>query len=61
MISNVQQSMAWAEIRSILARLIWNFDMDLLEESANWADVQKVFVLWDKPSLMVKLRPRVHS
>jgi cytochrome P450 len=56
----IGQSMAWAEIRSILARLIWNFDMELQTESSNWADKQKVYILWDKPSLMVKLTAREH-
>jgi hypothetical protein len=53
--------MAWAEIHIILARLVWNFDMELQEESANWGERQKVYVLWDKPSLMVKLKPRENS
>jgi len=53
--------MAWAEINSILARLVWNFDMELQEESAHWGEKQKVYILWDKPSLMVKLRARYHS
>lgn len=55
--ANIGQNMAWAEIRTILARLVWYFDMTLEEESAQWEN-QKVFVLWDKPSLMVKLTAR---
>ena len=50
-------SLAYAEMRSILARVFWNFDMELCEESANWKD-QKDFVMWDKPELMVQLTPR---
>lgn len=41
-------------MRLIMARLIWNFDMELCKESENWTD-QKVFVLWDKNPLWVKL------
>lgn len=47
-----------AEIRAILARLVWNFDMELERESLNW-NRQKVYILWDKPPLMVKLRRRI--
>ncbi|KAF2108459.1 cytochrome P450 monooxygenase-like protein [Lophiotrema nucula] len=53
----IGQMLAQAEIRTILARLIWHFDMDLEAESRNW-DKQKVFILWDKPSLMVRIRLR---
>lgn len=53
----IGQNLAWAEIRSILARLVWHFELELLEPEKRWED-QKVFVLWQKPSLMVKLRAR---
>lgn len=50
-------SLAYAEMRLILARMIWNFDMELAPESHNWID-QLSFVVWDKPGLQVKLTPR---
>jgi cytochrome P450 len=53
----IGQTLAWAEVRTILGRLIWNFDMELLDASKGW-ERQMVFVLWSKPSLMVKLRAR---
>jgi cytochrome P450 len=53
----VGQSLAWAEIRTVLARLVWHFDMELMEESKDW-EKQKVFIMWHKPSLMVRLKAR---
>lgn len=47
--------LAYAEMRIILARLIWNFDMELCEESKNWADGMKVFMIYQRAPLMVKL------
>ena len=44
-------------MRSILARVLWHFDLELQEESRKWAD-QKVHTLWDKPPLMVKVSER---
>jgi hypothetical protein len=44
-------------MRSILARVLWHFDLELCDESRNWAR-QKVFILWDKPPLNVRLRAR---
>jgi hypothetical protein len=46
-----------AEIRAILARVLWHFEFSLCEESENWDD-QKVYVLWEKPDMWVKLRKR---
>lgn len=54
----IGQSLAWAEMRTILARLFWNFEFEMLDTSRDWEKQQRVFVLWSKPSLMVRLRVR---
>jgi aspirochlorine biosynthesis cytochrome P450 monooxygenase len=54
-------NLAYAEMRIILARLLWNFDLELSEESNSWADGIKVFMIYQRPSLMVKLRPVVRD
>ena len=50
-------SLAFAEMRTILARMLWNFDMELCEVSKDW-NKQRIFLLWEKPALMVKLTER---
>ncbi|CAG8422584.1 unnamed protein product [Penicillium salamii] len=50
----IGRNLAFAEMRVILARLLWNFDMEICEESLNWSD-QKTYILWEKPPLMCKL------
>jgi hypothetical protein len=42
-------------MRLILGNVLWNFDLELCEESQNWTN-QKVFVVWEKPPLMVRVR-----
>ena len=49
--------LAYAEMRIILARLIWNFDMELCDESKNWTDGMKVFMINQRGPLIVKLTP----
>ncbi|CAG8122211.1 unnamed protein product [Penicillium nalgiovense] len=49
--------LANCEIRLILCKLLYHFDISLRPESTNWAD-QKVYFLWDKPALMVTLEDR---
>jgi hypothetical protein len=41
-------------MRLILARLLWKFDLEILEESKDW-DSQKSFLLWEKGALLVRL------
>jgi hypothetical protein len=53
---NVPSSLAYAEMRLIAARLLWNFDMALEEPSDNWVD-QLAYNVWEKRPLMVKLSP----
>jgi len=50
-------SLAYFEIRSVLTRVLWHFDMTLENESRDWI-FQKEYVFWDKPSLWVKLGHR---
>ena len=49
-------SMAYHEMRLILAKLVWNFDLTLCPESQQWLD-QKTYIMWDKGPLYVQLRP----
>ena len=57
-ISNVRKfRLAYAEIRLILCKLLFNFDVELCPESKNWTD-QEVYFLWDKPPLQVLLTER---
>ena len=54
-------SLAYAEMRLILARLLWNFDVELDERSRRWIDEMNIFVLWEKQPLFVKLTPVVRG
>ncbi|PMD34723.1 cytochrome P450 [Hyaloscypha variabilis F] len=48
----IGRNLAYHEMRLIMARLLWNFDLVLDEQSSNWHE-QKIFGLWEKPPLMV--------
>ncbi|OAK94660.1 cytochrome P450 monooxygenase-like protein [Phaeosphaeriaceae sp. SRC1lsM3a] len=53
----VGKNLAYAEMRLILAKVLFNFDIELVDKKQDWMAGQKVFTLWDKPSLMIRLRP----
>ncbi|KAG9237249.1 cytochrome P450 [Amylocarpus encephaloides] len=52
----IGMNLAYAEMRLILARLLWNFDLELEEKSRRWIDGMKMYTLWEKPPLHVKLK-----
>lgn len=51
----LKQNLALAEMRLIMAKLLWTFDLELDPKSQDWIQGCKVFTLWDKPELLVKL------
>jgi hypothetical protein len=47
--------MAYHEMRLLLAKVMFNFDLELCPESEGWTE-QEVYTLWQKKPLMVKLK-----
>lgn len=43
-------------MRLILAKVLFNFDLELVDPKQDWMKGQRVFTLWEKPSLMVRLK-----
>jgi cytochrome P450 len=50
-------SLAYAEMRLILAKMVFNFDMELVDKDMDWLD-HKSTTLWIKPPLNVYLTLR---
>ncbi|KAK5653450.1 hypothetical protein OQA88_8936 [Cercophora sp. LCS_1] len=56
----VGQSLAWAELRLILAKLVWSFDLSLpVDETKRikWEDL-RAYIVIEKPPIHVALKPR---
>ncbi|KAK4224931.1 hypothetical protein QBC38DRAFT_396686 [Podospora fimiseda] len=53
------QYLAWAEMRLILARLLWAFDLEMTQEKEEtvWEEL-KVFVFWEKCGVWVRMKVR---
>lgn len=49
-------SLAYIEMRIIMAQVLFHFDLELMPESENWLD-QKVYLVWEKNPLFVRLKP----
>ncbi|KAJ5382845.1 cytochrome P450 [Penicillium concentricum] len=53
----IGRNLANAEMRLILTRVLFNFNMELDVRSEDWVN-QDSYLLWDKSSLFVKLTPK---
>lgn len=50
--------MGWMEMRSILAKLHFTFDMELVDQGLDWHRDSEMHTLWKKPDLKVRLTRR---
>ncbi|EGX94777.1 Cytochrome P450 [Cordyceps militaris CM01] len=52
------QNFAYMEMNLILAKLLWKYDMELVDKKLDWAGQSQLHVMWRKPKLMVRFKPR---
>ncbi|TLD33692.1 hypothetical protein PspLS_00237 [Pyricularia sp. CBS 133598] len=50
----IGKHLAYAEIRVILAKVLWEFELELMPESVGWMEGLKIFGVWEKTPLMVR-------
>ncbi|RAL14685.1 cytochrome P450 [Aspergillus homomorphus CBS 101889] len=51
----IGRNLAYAEMRTVLAKLLWHFDLTMDEKCSRW-DESRTYVVWDKPDLWLRLR-----
>ncbi|KAK5046900.1 hypothetical protein LTR84_007254 [Exophiala bonariae] len=49
--------LAMLELRIVLAKILWKFDMKLMDDNLDWVKSNKNYVFWEKPSLPVQFSP----
>ncbi|KAJ5674729.1 benzoate 4-monooxygenase cytochrome P450 [Penicillium maclennaniae] len=52
------RSLGWIELQTIMAKLHFKYDLTLLNDTMDWQKDSRMYTLWEKPSLMVKVIPR---
>jgi len=50
-------SLAYAEMRLILAKMLWHFDLELADPDRDWYAGLKSYVIWERGSLKIRLKP----
>lgn len=46
------------ELRTALAKLHYSYDMELLDETVDWQRDLKMHTLWQKPELIIRVKPK---
>ncbi|PMD33124.1 cytochrome P450 [Hyaloscypha variabilis F] len=54
----IGQNMAWMEMRILIAKMVFLFDYELVDEKLDWERDSPAFILWQKPELWTKVTPR---
>ena len=49
-------SLGWMEMRTTLAKLLWRYDLQLMDDKLDWHRDSRMHTLWKKPKLMVAVR-----
>ncbi|KAE8390154.1 cytochrome P450 [Aspergillus alliaceus] len=53
------KNLAWVEMRVILAHLLWHYNVEeLMPDSTNWIEQQKIYTFWEKPGLNIRISKR---
>ncbi|KAJ6438254.1 cytochrome P450 3A17 [Purpureocillium lavendulum] len=54
----IGKSFALAEMRYLIVRLLYRFDLELRDGQGDWHEKQRVFLIWEKGPLYFRLRLR---
>ncbi|KAF4910609.1 Trichothecene C-15 hydroxylase [Colletotrichum fructicola] len=55
----IGRHLAYAEVCTIIARLVWRFDLELVDvPGQDWLSRQKNYLLWDRGPLNIRLKQR---
>ncbi|OTA69378.1 benzoate 4-monooxygenase cytochrome P450 [Hypoxylon sp. EC38] len=52
------RALAWLELQTTLTKLIWVYDLQLIEPDLDWHGSCRMVSLWKKPALMVRAKNR---
>ncbi|KAF5513850.1 Cytochrome P450 monooxygenase BOA3 [Colletotrichum fructicola] len=54
------KSLGWMELRTVLAKMHFKYDLELLDPSMDWHASSQMHTLWQKPTMKVTVQPVAH-
>ena len=55
--ANQRASLAWIELNTVIAKLHFTYDLELLNQDLDWHRDSRMATLWQKPELRVRVTP----
>ncbi|KAJ4356741.1 uncharacterized protein N0V89_004777 [Didymosphaeria variabile] len=52
----IGKGLAYAEMRILLAKMLWHFDFELADAAKQWHESLRAFLIWERTPLRVRLR-----
>lgn len=52
------KNLAYSELRVVIARFLLRYDFELMPGQEDWADKNRIILVWEKGPLQVKLTER---
>ncbi|KAG8162989.1 hypothetical protein KVR01_007467 [Diaporthe batatas] len=52
------QSLGWMEMRTILAKIHFKYNLEMVDKSLDWHAESEMHTLWQKPAMKVRVKPR---
>ncbi len=49
-------SLGWVELRTVLSKLYFSYDLELLDKELDWQRDSKMHTLWQKPALQIRVK-----
>jgi cytochrome P450 len=56
--SSALHSLGWLEMRTILAKIHYKYDLEMVDKSLDWHAQSQMHTLWQKPIMKVLVKPR---
>lgn len=50
-------SLGWLEIQTIMAKIIYRYDLELVDKDLDWQRDSRMHTTWEKPSMRVRVKP----
>ena len=51
-------SLGWMELQTIMAKMLFRYDLELVNQEVDWHRDSHMHTLWEKPALMVRVKAR---
>ncbi|KAL2011467.1 hypothetical protein VTN00DRAFT_4185 [Thermoascus crustaceus] len=55
------QNFSWMEMNLILSKVLWKYDLELLDRELDWETQSRMHMMWWKPELNVRFKERTEA